>query len=341
MKTVSIKNRTIWRNMISKITKWAMNLFTGINLTDVTTGFKCFRKELLKLIDLKDIHAEGYAFQIEMSYAARHLGARIKEMPILFLERTAGDSKMSAGIMLEGFVTVLRLSFARLVSRPPLAPDNDAHNQWDRDFIAYFRCRPKKLRKGLAVLKKAGLLARDKDIRILELFCGMGECQQILAQRGYKNIFGLDISYDLIRRAAPGLRLQVANSLNVCYKDNVFDVVLVNEGLHHLKGAGEIRQCFGEVKKVLKKGGLFIFYEPADTIMRRLALKAVFSPIGGFFEKSRLIREILSKEEKEYGYWLKNTGPILKLLMDSGFDIERQFRTFIHMAVISKTADGL
>ncbi len=110
LKRVSIENRSLWRNIISKTTKWFINIFTRTKLTDVTTGFKCFRRCLLEKIDLDKVKCKGYAFQIEVSYVARKIGANIKELPILFVERTAGSSKMSARIMLEGICLILRLS---------------------------------------------------------------------------------------------------------------------------------------------------------------------------------------------------------------------------------------
>jgi len=111
---VSIKNRALWRNIISKTTKWFINIITGMQLSDVTTGFKCFHRTLLKKIDLDKIKSKGYAFQIEVSYAAESIGADIKEIPIFFVERTAGASKMSKGIMIEGIYLVLKLSLQRL-----------------------------------------------------------------------------------------------------------------------------------------------------------------------------------------------------------------------------------
>lgn len=114
LRRVTIKNRPLWRNIISKITRWFVNILTGIKLTDVTTGFKCFRRSLLEKIDLDKIESTGYAFQIEVSYFVRKLDTHIKEIPILFLKRTADASKMSTRIMLEGIYLVLKLSLQRL-----------------------------------------------------------------------------------------------------------------------------------------------------------------------------------------------------------------------------------
>lgn len=119
MERVSIKDRPVWRNIISKATKWFFNLLLDMNLSDVTTGFKCFRRGLLEKIDFSKIKSRGYAFQIEVSYFAKNSGASIKEIPIVFAERSSGKSKMSARIMLEGVFLIIKLSLRRLLRGRP------------------------------------------------------------------------------------------------------------------------------------------------------------------------------------------------------------------------------
>ena len=83
----------------------------GVGLRDLTGGFKCYRREVLERIDLDAIDSRGYAFQIETTYRALRAGFRVVELPITFVDRERGGSKMSRGIVLEGFwkVPVLRL----------------------------------------------------------------------------------------------------------------------------------------------------------------------------------------------------------------------------------------
>lgn len=111
---VSIKNRSRWRNIISKSTKWFVNILIGMDLTDVTTGYKCFKREALEKIEIDKFKSKGYAFQIEGSFNIKRLGGRIKEIPILFIERSAGRSKMSLRIMLEAAWLIVRLTMKRL-----------------------------------------------------------------------------------------------------------------------------------------------------------------------------------------------------------------------------------
>ncbi len=78
---------------------------------DPTGGFKCFRREVLDAIDLSTIAADGYGFQIEMTHTAWRLGFSLREIPIVFADRTAGTSKMSLAIAWEAIGLVLRLAF--------------------------------------------------------------------------------------------------------------------------------------------------------------------------------------------------------------------------------------
>jgi dolichol-phosphate mannosyltransferase len=84
---------------------------------DLTGGFKCFRRRVLETIDLDAVHAKGYAFQIEMTYRAVRAGFRVVEVPITFVDRTRGGSKMSRSIVLEAIWRVPLLRIAALTGR--------------------------------------------------------------------------------------------------------------------------------------------------------------------------------------------------------------------------------
>ena len=85
-----------------------------MRIADPTAGFVCYRKEVLETINLDEIHFVGYAFQIEMKFAAWKLGFKIKEVPIQFEDRKYGESKMSKGIVKEGILGVLKLRWYSL-----------------------------------------------------------------------------------------------------------------------------------------------------------------------------------------------------------------------------------
>ncbi|MBI5037718.1 MAG: polyprenol monophosphomannose synthase [Candidatus Kerfeldbacteria bacterium] len=99
------------RRMISTTANMIIRRLLGMAVHDLTGGFKCFRRTVLERLDLDAVASRGYNFQIEVTYRAGQAGFRIQEIPITFIERRAGTSKFSPGIMLESFWQVLRLRF--------------------------------------------------------------------------------------------------------------------------------------------------------------------------------------------------------------------------------------
>jgi dolichol-phosphate mannosyltransferase len=89
----------------------------GVPIRDLTGGFKCFRREALERIDLDSVHSKGYAFQIELTYRALRAGCTVVEVPIVFADRTHGDSKMSNAIFLEAVARVPALRLAAVRGR--------------------------------------------------------------------------------------------------------------------------------------------------------------------------------------------------------------------------------
>jgi dolichol-phosphate mannosyltransferase len=102
------------RNALSKGASIYTRMILWMPVSDPTAGFVCYRKEVLETINLEEIHFVGYAFQIEMKFAAWKLGFRIKEVPIQFEDRKYGESKMSKGIVKEGILGVLKLRWYSL-----------------------------------------------------------------------------------------------------------------------------------------------------------------------------------------------------------------------------------
>ncbi len=98
---VSVVNWPISRLLLSYFANVYARFVTGLPVWDSTGGFKCFRRAVLQAIDLDGVHSNGYAFQIEMSFKAWKKGFRIAEIPIVFVDRTEGTSKMSKAIVRE------------------------------------------------------------------------------------------------------------------------------------------------------------------------------------------------------------------------------------------------
>ncbi|MBI5695197.1 MAG: polyprenol monophosphomannose synthase [Nitrospirae bacterium] len=103
---VRILNWPIKRLMLSYGASVYTRTITGLKLIDCTSGFKCFRREVLESIDLDRVHSDGYSFQIEMSFLCQNKGYTLKEIPIVFTERAQGHSKMNKGIVFEALAVV-------------------------------------------------------------------------------------------------------------------------------------------------------------------------------------------------------------------------------------------
>ena len=106
---VNVINWPIMRLLLSYYANVYSRIITGLPVRDATGGFKCFRRKVLETLDRDDVHSSGYSFQIEMSMRAWKKGFKIKEIPIVFVDRIAGTSKMSKKIMREAIWMVWRL----------------------------------------------------------------------------------------------------------------------------------------------------------------------------------------------------------------------------------------
>ncbi|MRR55952.1 MAG: polyprenol monophosphomannose synthase [Deltaproteobacteria bacterium] len=114
---VSVVNWPIRRLLLSYCATIYTRLITGLKVSDCTSGYKCFRREALETIDLDRVRSDGYSFQIEMNYRCMEKGFRIGEVPIIFIDRHAGTSKMSKKIVREAVVMVWKLRIGSLLSR--------------------------------------------------------------------------------------------------------------------------------------------------------------------------------------------------------------------------------
>ncbi|KAF5060732.1 Polyprenol monophosphomannose synthase [anaerobic digester metagenome] len=114
IKGVNVVNWPMGRVLMSYFASYYVRMVTRMKIMDTTAGFKCYRRRLLQTIDFSKIKFTGYAFQIEMKYTAWKLGFKIIEVPIIFTDRTEGQSKMSRGIFKEAILGVIQLRFKRI-----------------------------------------------------------------------------------------------------------------------------------------------------------------------------------------------------------------------------------
>ncbi len=106
-----IANWGLGRRMLSRGGSWYARTVLGVPIRDLTGGFKCFRRAVLERLDLATVHADGYSFQVELTYRALEEGFRVREIPIVFHERREGASKMTGRIAFEAVWKVPALRF--------------------------------------------------------------------------------------------------------------------------------------------------------------------------------------------------------------------------------------
>ena len=106
---VNVVNWPMGRVLMSYFASKYVKVVTGFNVHDTTAGFVCYKRRVLETIELDKIRFKGYGFQIEMKYTAHKIGFKIKEVPVIFVNRVEGTSKMSSGIFGEAFFGVMRL----------------------------------------------------------------------------------------------------------------------------------------------------------------------------------------------------------------------------------------
>ncbi len=111
------ENWPLSRKLISRTGNLYVRIMLGAKIKDATAGFRVYRSSLLQKIDLDSIASQGYSFQVEMTWASLRAGATVREVPIVFVERVIGASKMTTAIVVEALWLVTKLGFARVFKR--------------------------------------------------------------------------------------------------------------------------------------------------------------------------------------------------------------------------------
>lgn len=117
LRGVTVVNWPMSRLLLSFFANRYARIVTGVPLSDLTSGFKCFRSEVLEAVRLERVRSNGYSFQIEVTFRAWHRGFRVAEIPIVFVDRSLGESKMSRAIVWEAVWMVWRLRLWKILGR--------------------------------------------------------------------------------------------------------------------------------------------------------------------------------------------------------------------------------
>ena len=113
LRGVSVVNWPLHRIILSSFANRYIRTITGLDVRDCTTGFRCWRREALARIPLEGLLSDGYAFLVEQLHLARRIGCRVREVPIIFVERREGSSKISSSVLLESAIVPWRLRLKR------------------------------------------------------------------------------------------------------------------------------------------------------------------------------------------------------------------------------------
>lgn len=116
---VNVVNWPIGRVLMSYFASKYVRFVLGVKIADTTAGFKCYRREVLETIELDKIRFKGYAFQVEMKYTAFECGFTLREVPVIFINRVLGTSKMNTGIFGEAFFGVIQLKLSSFFRKFP------------------------------------------------------------------------------------------------------------------------------------------------------------------------------------------------------------------------------
>jgi dolichol-phosphate mannosyltransferase len=106
---ISVVNWPLHRIILSSFANRYIRAVTGLDIHDCTTGYRCWRREALARMPLDELISDGYAFLVEQLHTARRLGCRVREVPIIFIERREGSSKISSAVLLESVIVPWRL----------------------------------------------------------------------------------------------------------------------------------------------------------------------------------------------------------------------------------------
>lgn len=121
---VNVVNWPMGRVLMSYFASKYVRMVTGLDIHDTTAGFVCYRRQVLETLELEKIRFKGYAFQIEMKFTAHKCGFKIKEVPVIFVNRELGTSKMSGGIFSEALFGVMRLRWDGWFRKYPKKAEN-------------------------------------------------------------------------------------------------------------------------------------------------------------------------------------------------------------------------
>ncbi|MCX8042602.1 MAG: class I SAM-dependent methyltransferase [Desulfobacterota bacterium] len=208
-------------------------------------------------------------------------------------------------------------------SRLPMCSD-----EWEATYLRFIRvvANPKKFAR---VLQKWQL---NPNARILDLCCGNGSGLDVFWNAGFRNVYGLDISRNFLRRVRKDVPVVLADAQACPIRSGSFDVVIIHKALHHFFDHAPV---LAEVKRMLKPDGFFCFIEPRKTWFRTLYHIVLMSPVAELFPPlARMRQAALIEEGPTYFTWLDNADAFFTMLEQQfSFVVESRTDDIMHHIV--------
>lgn len=267
------KNWSFMRKFISWGGNFYSKIITGVPVNDLTSGFAIWKTEALKKIDLDNINSNGYAFQIEMKFNAYRNGSKIKEFPIIFIDRELGNSKMGKKIILEAALSCLKFT----VPKNPQA--NSLQDEKIKDYYRYIENYDWTLASDKFVGPET-FLHRNRSKKIIQIInqnfikngkyldigCGTG----LITRHLPPGSFGLDINprnLEKARKYAPQINFIESDAEKTGLPSEAFDLIVCTEVLEHFLNP---IKTLDEIKRILKPQGVLIGSVPSNGLLWKL-----------------------------------------------------------------------
>jgi SAM-dependent methyltransferase len=212
---------------------------------------------------------------------------------------------------------------------------DEVQRRWEDAYVR-FETSDEETRKFVSRLDSLGQAIWKKDWKVVEIFCGRGNGLKALESLGFTNLEGVDISPELVARYEGPAKLHVADCRRLPFEDDSRDLVIVQGGLHHLPIGDDLAHALDEVKRVLRKGGLFVMVEPWLTPFLHLVHFASEITLVRFVSKKfDAFATMTHYEADTYFPWLASSKKILELL-DDYFEPTLEKRSFGKLHFVGK-----
>ncbi len=192
--------------------------------------------------------------------------------------------------------------------------DRDRQNTWEQAYT-HFETPKQERRKFVRRLRRLGVNRWDRELRVVELFCGRGSALSAWEQLGFKSIEGVDLSAELVRKYSGKAQCCVADASRLPFLDQSRDVVCVQGGLHHLCLGEDLHQTLSEIHRVLSSSGRLVVVEPWQTPFLRLVHRMTDSGlVRRVSKRAAAFAAMVALERETYEAWLNSPAEVLEML---------------------------